>query len=145
MGKERKLLGEFEQMVVAAVLRLGEDAYGVTIIEDIARSTGRRVRSGALSVTLDRMERKGLLRSRVGDSGRRTAEGAAGGSVRAAAAVRPSAARGPAGEAGDSGDARGGRPRRYVEVTPAGLEAARQSRSALLAMWKDLDGVYDGP
>ena len=67
MGKERKLLGEFEQMVVAAVLRLGEDAYGVTIIEDIARSTGRRVRSGALSVTLDRMERKGLLRSRAGD------------------------------------------------------------------------------
>lgn len=142
MRKERKLLGEFEQMVVAAVLRLGEDAYGVTIIEDIARSTGRRVRSGALSVTLDRMERKGLLRSRAGDSAGRTAEGAAGGSVRAPAA---GAARGPAGEAGDSGDARGGRPRRYVEVTPAGLEAARRSRSALLAMWKDLDGVYDGP
>ena len=142
MRKERKLLGEFEQMVVAAVLRLGEDAYGVTIIEDIARSTGRRVRSGALSVTLDRMERKGLLRSRAADSAGRTAEGAAGGSVRAPAA---GAVRGPAGEAGDSGDARGGRPRRYVEVTPAGLEAARQSRSALLAMWKDLDGIYDGP
>lgn len=110
MTPRNRFLGEFEQMIVAAVLRLGDDAYGVAIIEDIERNTGRDVRSGALSVTLDRMEKKGLLRSRLGD---------------------PS-------------EHRGGRPRRYVEVTEAGLEAARESRSALLSMWDDLDEAYGG-
>jgi len=49
----KKFLGEFEQMVVAAILRLGDEAYGVSIIEEIAAHTGREVRSGALSLTLD--------------------------------------------------------------------------------------------
>jgi PadR family transcriptional regulator PadR len=63
----KKFLGEFEQMIMAAILRLGDAAYGVSIIDDIEEHAGRVVRSGALSVTLDRMERKGLIRSTLGE------------------------------------------------------------------------------
>ena len=61
-------LGEFEHMVLAAILRLGERAYGTAIIKEIERETGRLVPSGSLSVTLDRLERKGHLNSRMGDA-----------------------------------------------------------------------------
>src|ERR1700747_2289885 len=61
-------LGEFEQMVLLAILRLGENAYGVTIREEIAACTGREPAPGALYTTLDRMEAKGLVKSRLGDS-----------------------------------------------------------------------------
>lgn len=67
MATSKRFLGEFEQMVIAAVLRLGEEAYGVSIIDSIAEHTGREVSSGALSTTLDRMENKGLVRSELGD------------------------------------------------------------------------------
>ena len=60
-------LGEFEQIVLLAILRLGENAYGVTILAEIATCTGRRPSSGALYTTLDRLEEKGLVRSRMGD------------------------------------------------------------------------------
>ncbi|UCG89344.1 MAG: helix-turn-helix transcriptional regulator [Gemmatimonadota bacterium] len=53
-------------MVLAAVLRLGEGAYGAAVIKEIRSGTGRRVPSGSLSVTLDRLERKGYLESRLG-------------------------------------------------------------------------------
>jgi DNA-binding PadR family transcriptional regulator len=111
LASERKILGEFEQMIIAAVLRLGDNAYGVSIIDSIAEYTGREVSSGALSTTLDRMERKGLLRS----------------------------------ELGDPSPGRGMRPRRYVQITPAGLARARESRAALLNLWRDLDEAYDKP
>jgi len=68
LAPSKKFLGEFEQMIVAAVLRLGDRAYGVSIIDSIAEHTGREVSSGALSTTLDRMERKGLVRTELGDS-----------------------------------------------------------------------------
>jgi len=68
LAPSKKFLGEFEQMIVAAVLRLGDQAYGVSIIDSIAEYTGREVSSGALSTTLDRMERKGLVRTELGDS-----------------------------------------------------------------------------
>ena len=68
MTPAKKFMGEFEQMVVAAVLRLGDGAYGASIIEALAESTGREVSSGALSITLDRMERKGLVRSELRDA-----------------------------------------------------------------------------
>jgi PadR family transcriptional regulator, regulatory protein PadR len=60
-------LGEFEQVVLLAILRLGEDAYGVTIRNEIAECTGREPAPGALYTTIDRMEEKGLVRSRLGD------------------------------------------------------------------------------
>ena len=60
-------LGELEQIVLLAVLRLGDDAYAVPILEQIERQTGRKVARGALYTALDRLEAKGCLRSRVGD------------------------------------------------------------------------------
>src|ERR1700690_3490162 len=61
-----KTLGEFEQIVILAILRLGEDGYGVTIREEIAAKTGRDPSPGALYTTLARLEDKGLLKSRLG-------------------------------------------------------------------------------
>ena len=60
-------LGEFEQVVMLAVLRLGEDAYGVPIRQEIAKCTGRDASPGAIYTTLERLEDKGLVRSRFGD------------------------------------------------------------------------------
>jgi len=59
-------LGEFEQIVLLAILRLGDREYGVTVREEILRCTGRAVAPGALYTTLGRMEDKGLLQSRSG-------------------------------------------------------------------------------
>jgi PadR family transcriptional regulator, regulatory protein PadR len=59
--------GEFEQVVLLAILRLDPGAYGVSIRAEIAKCTGRNVAPGALYTTLDRLEDKGLLASRMGD------------------------------------------------------------------------------
>ena len=56
-------LGEFEQMVLLAILHLEGEAYGVPIVDEIERRTGRSVSRAAVYVTLRRMERKGLLSS----------------------------------------------------------------------------------
>jgi len=61
-------LGEFEQVVLLAILRLGESAYGVTIRSEIAACTRREPAPGALYTTLDRMEEKGIVRSWLGDA-----------------------------------------------------------------------------
>lgn len=60
-------LGELEQIVLLAVLRLGDEAYAVPILEQIERQTGRQVARGALYTALDRLETKGCLRSRLGE------------------------------------------------------------------------------
>jgi DNA-binding PadR family transcriptional regulator len=60
-------LGEFEQLVLLAVLRLKGEAYGVAIRTEISTRTGREPASGALYTTLDRLEQKGLLKSRTGE------------------------------------------------------------------------------
>jgi DNA-binding PadR family transcriptional regulator len=60
-------LGEFEQVVLLAILRLGEEAYGVTIRREIAACTEREPAPGALYTTLDRLEEKGLVASTYGD------------------------------------------------------------------------------
>jgi PadR family transcriptional regulator PadR len=61
-------LGEFEQHVLAALLRLGDNAYGVTIRREIADRTGRDVAIGAVYATLDRLEGKSFVSSRVGEA-----------------------------------------------------------------------------
>ena len=99
------LLGEFEHLVLLAVLRAGEGAYGTRILEQVESCSGRRVSRGALYVTLVRLEEKGLLLTR----------------------------------AGDPSPARGGRPRRYVRVSAAGLRALRASRATLLRLWAGLE------
>jgi PadR family transcriptional regulator PadR len=60
-------LGEFEHLVLLALMRLGNDAYGVTVRREIEARTQRKVSIGAIYATLDRMEAKGLVRSRVGE------------------------------------------------------------------------------
>ncbi len=60
-------LGEFEQIVLLAILRLGDNAYGVTIGAEITVCTRREPTPGALYTTLDRLEDKGLVTSRMGD------------------------------------------------------------------------------
>ncbi len=56
-------IGEFEELTLLAVLTLGEGAYGVLVQEVIERETRREVTLGAVYAALERMERKGLLRS----------------------------------------------------------------------------------
>ena len=60
-------LGEFEQCLLVAVVHLGQEAYGVTIRQEIERRTNREVAIGALYTSLDRLERKGYLRSAMSD------------------------------------------------------------------------------
>jgi len=60
-------LGEFEQVVLLAILRLDENAYGVTIRAEITACTDREPAPGALYTTLDRLQEKGLVTSRLGD------------------------------------------------------------------------------
>lgn len=65
---DKTYLGEFEQMVLLAILQARETAYGVRIREELEVHTGRRAARGALYTTLDRLERKALVRSRTGDA-----------------------------------------------------------------------------
>jgi len=67
MAKTR-YLGEFEQAILLAVLRLGDGAYGLAIRSEIEACVGRHVTHGAAYSTLDRLEDKGLLRSWLGES-----------------------------------------------------------------------------
>jgi len=63
----RTYLGEFEQLLLLAVVHLDEDAYGTRIRETIARRTGRTVSPGAIYTALDRLERRKLVTSSLGD------------------------------------------------------------------------------
>src|SRR5688572_10379879 len=60
-------LGEFEQIVLLAILRLGENSYGVPIRHEIESRTGRSLTVGALYSTLERLEGKGYVASHYGD------------------------------------------------------------------------------
>jgi PadR family transcriptional regulator, regulatory protein PadR len=60
-------VGEFEQLVLLALLRLGNDAYGMEARREIEARTGREVSIGALYTALDRLERKGFVAHRVGE------------------------------------------------------------------------------
>lgn len=59
-------LGEFEKLMLLAVLRLGDEAYGAAIIDELGERTGRDVSPGAVYVALRRLEDKGMLSSQVG-------------------------------------------------------------------------------
>jgi PadR family transcriptional regulator, regulatory protein PadR len=98
-------LGEFEHMVLLAIMRLGDAAYAVPVRDEIVRCTGREVSRGSIYITLDRLETKGYLRSRLADS---TPE-------------------------------RGGRSKRYYALRPRGVDALKDSRRALVALWRGLE------
>ena len=63
----RDYLGEFEHIVILALLRLGDRAYGVTVRQEIEARTGREVSIGAIYATLDRLEGKGYVKSQFGE------------------------------------------------------------------------------
>jgi len=104
---KREYLGEFEQLVVLALLRLGANAYGMTVRRELEQTAKRPVTLGAVYATLDRLEEKGLVSSWHTDPD-------------------PS---------------RGGHPRRYFKVEPAGEQALATSREMMQRMW---DGVALG-
>ena len=106
---ERSFLGQFEQMVLLAIRRLGEGSYGLPIRRELEEQTGRSVARGALYTTLDRLEKKGYLTSRMGD---------------------------PTPE-------RGGRAKRYFQVTPPGVRALDDARRALLNLWHGLESKLE--
>jgi PadR family transcriptional regulator PadR len=100
----RHLLTDLELMLVIAIFRVGDEAYGVQIAREIAVTCGRRVLLGAAYAALDRLEHNGLVRSRMGS---------------------------PTPE-------RGGRAKRFFQVTARGLRAAKETQEALVALWRDV-------
>ena len=100
----QRLLTDFELMILLAILRVGDEAYGVRIADEIERTARRTVVMAAVYAALDRLERNGLVSSSIGD---------------------------PTPE-------RGGRAKRFFEVTPRGLRAVKQTQAALIALWADL-------
>jgi PadR family transcriptional regulator PadR len=63
----REALGNFELMVLLAVLRVGEDAYGVPIALELEDKISREVLLGSVYAALERLEAKGLVASSLGD------------------------------------------------------------------------------
>jgi PadR family transcriptional regulator len=62
-------LGELEQLLLLTVLRLGADAYGLSIARELEAHTGRRLSRGALYTSLDRLETKGFVRWKLAAGG----------------------------------------------------------------------------
>jgi len=63
-----KFLGEFEIVVLAALLQLGDEAYGVSILREIEKRADRAVSIGALYSTLNRLEKKEYVKSHMGEA-----------------------------------------------------------------------------
>jgi PadR family transcriptional regulator, regulatory protein PadR len=94
-------LGEFEELVLLTIATLGNEAYGVSIQQDIETRCNRNVSIGALHSTITRLEEKGFLKSWLGGA---TQE-------------------------------RGGRSKRYYEITQAGKKAVTESKSLRDELW----------
>jgi len=62
----RKALGEFEHLILLSILRLGENAYGAGIVDEVEERTGRSVNQAAAYLTLRRLEEKGWITSELG-------------------------------------------------------------------------------
>lgn len=103
----RDYLGEFEHVILLALLRLEDRAYGVTVRQEIEFRTKREVSIGAVYATLDRLEAKGYVKSRLGE---------------------------PTPE-------RGGRSKRFFQVTAKGVAAVNRTHRALQRMTDGLDLV----
>lgn len=101
----REALGDVEHLVLLALLRLKEPAYGVPILDEIEARTGKAPSRAAVYIALSRLEAKGFTSSQLGESNA----------------------------------SRGGRPRRYFRLEPAGLRQLRDSRQALVNMWQDVE------
>jgi DNA-binding PadR family transcriptional regulator len=62
----RSALGEFEHLILLAVIRLGSEAYGARIIDELEVRTGREISQAAAYIALKRLDEKGLLQCRIG-------------------------------------------------------------------------------
>src|ERR1700678_2785915 len=62
------MLGEFEYLLITTAARLGNEAYGAVIREELEATTGRKCSIGALYTTIDRLETKGLLKTWMGEA-----------------------------------------------------------------------------
>jgi PadR family transcriptional regulator, regulatory protein PadR len=67
MSNQKLNLGEFEELVLLAVLGLGDNAYGVSIRDLIEKETGRVISFGAIYTTLDRLKKKGYVSAKRGE------------------------------------------------------------------------------
>jgi PadR family transcriptional regulator PadR len=98
---KRTFLGEFEEIVLLTVAILGEEAYGVTVTQELEQKTGRAVGFSSIHTTLQRLEEKGFLSSKMGGA---TAE-------------------------------RGGRRKRFFEVTALGRRALMEVKQVREELW----------
>jgi DNA-binding PadR family transcriptional regulator len=104
-------LGAFEQLLLLTLLRIGEDTYGVPIRDEIEARTTRVVSPGAIYTALDRLERRGLVRSRLGE---------------------------PTPQ-------RGGKRKRYYQITTRGSQAAARAHHSLAQMARGLKPKLETP
>jgi len=65
--KTSNYIGEFEELVLLAILSQGDNAYGVTILEALEEATNRSITIGSLYTTLSRLDEKGLVESWIGE------------------------------------------------------------------------------
>lgn len=96
-------IGEFEELVLLTVATLGDEAYGVTIKEDIEERSSRSISIGALHSTIARLEEKGFLKSFLGGA---TQE-------------------------------RGGRRKRFFQLTQSGKAALHEIKNLRDQLWKE--------
>ena len=105
-------LGEFEQMVLLAILHVEDDAYGVPIVEEIERRTGRSVSRAAVYVTLRRLEKRGLVTSWMSEP-----TGERGGKARLCVRVEPAGVE-------QLGESRRAMERMWGDLDPEAVESA---------------------
>ncbi len=102
----KELVGKLELMVLLALLRVGHDAYGVPIAQEI-HDIGSTVSIGSVYAALDRLERKGYVTSSLGE---------------------------PSPE-------RGGRAKKYFQITAKGMREVQDSQRMLTTLWRNLSVV----
>lgn len=100
-------LGEFEEVVLLTVGVLYDEAYGVAVKDEIEKRLERKVSVGALQSALRRMEKKGYLSSRLGETA----------------------------------NERGGKRKRYFNITSYGKEALDYTRKVRLDLWNDIPNI----
>lgn len=104
-------IGELEQLVMCAVLRLDDEAYGAAIRQELKQRADRDASPGAIFTTLERLEARGLVTSRYGD---------------------------PTPE-------RGGRPKRFYELTADGRRALARALATMKRMARGLEPKLERP
>jgi len=108
--ERRFSLGAFDLMIMLALMRLGEPAYGVSILREIEDASGRAVAVATLYAALARLEKRGLISSQLGEP---TAE-------------------------------RGGRAKRYFQVTAKGVREVRDTQRVFSSLWHGIPKLKGG-